>query len=87
MNTLTARTITLPLLLCAFLPAQAPDTPTVEIDQPIARVLVTNIVAPVLVTDTTGKIVDGLEPNQFHLFDNGKEQNIQVDVSTSPFLW
>ena len=25
-----------------------------------------------------------LRPDQFHLFDNGKEQNIQVDVSFPP---
>jgi VWFA-related protein len=45
---------------------------------------VTNIVAPVLVTDRQGNIVDGLQPAQFHLFDNGKEQNIQVDVAFEP---
>src|SRR6202012_634788 len=28
-----------------------------------------------------GQIIDGLQPAQFHLIDNGKEQNIQVDVS------
>lgn len=44
----------------------------------------TTIVAPVLVTDRNGKIVDGLQPNQFHLFDNGKEQNINVDVTFEP---
>jgi VWFA-related protein len=38
----------------------------------------------VLVTDQAGNIVDGLQPNQFHLFDNGKEQNIQVDVTYEP---
>ena len=32
--------------------------------------------APVLVFDRDGSYVDGLQPHQFHLFDNGKEQNI-----------
>src|SRR5689334_6117841 len=32
--------------------------------------------APVLVFDRDGNYVDGLQPFQFHLFDNGKEQNI-----------
>lgn len=74
----------LPLSLCACLGAQAPDNQAPEIDQPIVRTTVTNIVAPVLVTNRNGEIVDGLQPNQFHLFDNGKEQNIQVDVSYQP---
>jgi VWFA-related protein len=65
-------------------PAQAPpasDAP--QIDQPI-RVTVNNIVAPTLVTDRGGNIIDGIQPSQFHLFDNGKEQNIQVDVAFEP---
>ena len=41
-------------------------------------------VAPVLVTDRSGNIIDGLQPNQFRLFDNGKEQDIQVDVAFEP---
>jgi len=40
--------------------------------------------APVLVFDRDGNYVDGLQPNQFHLFDNGKEQNISVDVAYQP---
>jgi len=47
-------------------------------------VSVTNIVAPVLVTDRAGNIIDGLQPQQFHLFDNKKEQNIHVDVAFEP---
>ena len=42
------------------------------------------VVAPVSVVDRNGDYVDGLRPDQFHLFDNGKEQNIQVDVSFPP---
>jgi len=40
--------------------------------------------APVLVFDRDGQYVSGLQPEQFHLFDNGKEQNIHVDVSYLP---
>src|ERR1035438_3390430 len=40
--------------------------------------------APVLVFDHDGNYVDGLQPYQFHLFDNGKEQNISVDVTYIP---
>lgn len=45
---------------------------------------VTNIIAPVLVTDRSGNIIDGLQPQQFHLYDNNKEQNIHVDVAFEP---
>jgi VWFA-related protein len=68
-------------------PAQAPqssvtsDTP--ELDKPLI-VTTTNIIAPVLVTDRSGNIIDGLQPHQFHLYDNNKEQNIQVDVAFEP---
>ena len=60
----------------------AADIPTIE--EPIIRTFTTNVVAPVLVTDRRGEIIDGLQPPQFQLFDNGKEQNIQVDVSFEP---
>src|ERR1039457_7018869 len=40
--------------------------------------------APVLVFDRDGNYVDGLQPYQFHLFDNGKEQNINIDVTYQP---
>ncbi len=76
-----------PVLFCVAAVAQAPPgsgTEVPEIDQPISRVNVTNIVAPALVTDRSGNIIDGLQPHQFHLFDNGKEQNIQVDVAFEP---
>ncbi len=89
--------LVLPILLGAVAMAQAPpkansgapqtaasETAAPEIDQPIARSFVTNIVAPVLVTDRDGNIIDGLQPAQFHLWDNGKEQNIQVDVTYEP---
>ena len=74
--------ILLLLLLTGISNAQAPDAP--EIGEPVLRTTVTNIVAPTLVTDKSGNIVDGIQPAQFHLFDNGKEQNIQVDVSFQP---
>lgn len=63
---------------------QPDDKAVIELGEKIATSSVTNIVAPVLVTDKQGNIVDGLQPNQFHLWDNGKEQNIQVDVTYEP---
>ncbi len=41
--------------------------------------------APVtVVTRHGGSYVDGLQPQDFKLFDNGKEQNINVDVTFQP---
>ena len=45
---------------------------------------VKTLVAPVLVTDRAGNIIDGLQPSQFHLYDNTKEQNIHVDAAFQP---
>lgn len=66
-------------------PAQPapPSSDAPEFGQPIV-VNVSNIVAPVLVTDRNHNIIDGLKPNQFHLYDNGIEQNIQVDSAYEP---
>src|SRR5436309_4498177 len=47
----------------------------------VFRSSVSEVQAPVLVLDRDGQYVNGLQPEQFHLFDNGKEQNIHVDVS------
>jgi len=63
--------------------AQSANADAPEFGEPI-RASVTNIIAPVLVTDRSGNIIDGLQPHQFHLFDNNKEQNIQVDVAFQP---
>jgi len=82
--------LAVPVLFLIAAAAQAPaqqqssansDAP--EFGEPI-RASVTNIIAPVLVTDRSGNIIDGLQPHQFHLFDNNKEQNIQVDVAFQP---
>src|ERR1700756_5377537 len=72
------------LVVCAgaiFAQPQNSDAP--ELSTTITT-SVTNIIAPVLVTDRAGNIIDGLQPQQFHLYDNNKEQNIQVDVTFEP---
>jgi VWFA-related protein len=74
------------VVVCAIALAQEPAIPSPdapEFGQPIT-VTVNNLVAPVLVTDHNRNIIDGLQPSQFHLFDNGVEQNIHVDVSYEP---
>jgi VWFA-related protein len=61
-----------------------PDTPPDTSGDVKFTSAVQVVVAPVSVVDRNGDNVDGLRPDQFHLFDNGKEQNIQVDVSFPP---
>src|SRR5579871_6871805 len=65
-------------------PAQTPP-PAAPGDQlPSFRTGVQEVVAPVAVIDRNGDNVDGLQPGQFHLFDNGKEQDIHVNVAFPP---
>ena len=76
-------------VLCPALSAQTnePPKPIGSIGGSIipgGSVTVTNIVVPVTVHDRDGNIVNGLQPRQFHLTDNGKDQNIAVDVSYHP---
>src|SRR5262249_18943147 len=62
-------------------------SPEVAADQPpqiIGRSLVTDVIVPVTVHDRDGNIVNGLQPRNFHLDDNDKEQEIAVDVSFHP---
>lgn len=68
----------------AFAQQQTPEPQPPESDFRLGSVTVQTVIAPVLVTDKAGNIIDGLRPDQFHLFDNGKEQNIAVDVSFQP---
>ncbi len=72
--------------------AQQPGAPTTpSISQLVQETIdltfkagVDVVQAPVLVFDRDGNYVDGLQPHQFHLYDNGKEQNISVDVAYQP---
>jgi VWFA-related protein len=60
-------------------PASAPASS----DQPI-RATVNVVLAPVTVLDRHGEYVSGLQPQDFRLLDNSKEQNIHVDVTFVP---
>ena len=68
------------LLLGAPLLAQQPEQPP----EPLIRTTVDVVIAPVTVLDRDENLVSGLQPHDFRLFDNGKEQEIQVDVSYVP---
>ena len=71
--------------LLAQEPAKNPDNPPPEEPgMPPIVVTTTNVLAPVLVYDRNGNFVNGLRPDQFHVMDNDKEQNIRVDVAYTP---
>ncbi len=65
-------------------PAQNPPPAAEQGTIPTITVHVQTVLAPVLVYDRDGNFVNGLQPDQFHLTDNSKEQNIHVDVSYQP---
>ncbi len=67
-------------LLCGLLLGQSSQD---QLPAPI-RVSVDYVTTPAWVYDRDGNTVSGLRPEQFRLFDNKKEQNIQVDVSFTP---
>ena len=71
-------------LLLAQEPAQNPQPAKEKAPDYQIIVHVENILAPTLVFDRDGNFVNGLSPDQFHLLDNGKEQNIHVDVAYQP---
>ena len=67
--------------VCATLVA-AQDLPS-DIVPPFV-VTTERVVVPATVFDREGAYVNGIRAEQFHLYDNGKEQNIQVDVAYQP---
>jgi len=78
-------------LLCALVIAQQQATapqqagaPQQTNDEFRIPVTVDVVVAPTMVLDKNGYYVNGLRKDQFHLYDNGKEQDVQVDVSFYP---
>jgi len=65
--------------------AAAPDQDAQN--EEITRIVTTfqQVLVPTLVFDKRGSFVNGLQPDQFRLFDNGKEQNLaSVDVTYTP---
>jgi VWFA-related protein len=62
----------------------SPPPDNADLTAPIARGEVREVIAPVTVLDRSGGFVDGIEPGRFHLYDNGKPQNIHVDIAVQP---
>jgi VWFA-related protein len=62
-----------------------PVQPPMQEPAPLRIIVpVERVVAPVVVFDRNGNTVAGVRPDQFRLYDNNKEQNIQVDESFVP---
>jgi VWFA-related protein len=70
-------------MIYGALAAQTPQQPAARGDIDFYE-RVTNILAPTKVFDREGGMVNGVRPEQFHLFDNGKEQNVRVEESFIP---
>jgi VWFA-related protein len=71
-------------LLCGALPAQQSQIDSNSVPDLTIRTTVDVVTTPATVYDRNGAYVQGLQPEQFHLFDNDKEQNIKVDVTYVP---
>src|SRR5689334_1352559 len=69
-------------LLVAQAPVKAPETPAS--DDLIFRQENVFVMAPVIVRDNQGNIVNGLTPLDFELYDNGKLQKITEDATSHP---
>lgn len=88
------RRLFLLICVCGYLLAQqtAPPAKGKQQEPPPATndqltniaVNVRNVVVPATVFDRSDHYVSGIRPDQFHLYDNGKEQNIHVDEAFIP---
>ena len=73
-------------------PKTPPTAPTPAVqepdpDQELTRIVTTfqQVLLPTLVFDRKNSYVNGLQPNQFRVFDNAREQNLaSVDVTYTP---
>ena len=74
----------LPVAGAVLIYAQNPAPPEVPTSEETIRTRVDVVMAPVTVLNRQGGYVSGLQPQDFHLLDNGKEQDIHVDVTFQP---
>jgi VWFA-related protein len=71
-------------LLMAQEPAKSPEPATPDTGDLIFRQENVFVMAPVIVRDAQGNIVNGLTPLDFELYDNGKLQKITEDAASHP---
>ena len=75
------------LVLCGILAGQQPAVPPPAqdpIQDPIFVGGTDYVTTPALVLDRDGNYINGLEQKDFRLYDNGKLQNVTVDVTFIP---
>src|SRR5579862_6278585 len=58
-------------------PASSAASPSAASQAPPIKVQVNEVIVPVTVTDDKGRFVSDLDQKDFHIFDEGKEQQIQ----------
>jgi VWFA-related protein len=64
---------------------RAQDPPTVkEMDESTFKSEIRLIGIPVTVTTNKGKTINGLQPADFRVYDNGRQMNIDLDVTFHP---
>ena len=71
-------------LLTGFLMAQQQPSAQESVESPIFRQEVVNIQVPVTVRDKSGKLINGLAPQDFQLLDEGIPQPIKLDTAAYP---
>jgi VWFA-related protein len=80
----------IPRLSTPLAPGVEPSTPlsqppdSLDPDSKIGGVTVRIVMAPVTVMDNNGNIIDGLNPGDFRLYDNGKLQKVTEDMTSHP---
>lgn len=62
----------------------APQLPPELAEGPVIRATVNVVLVPTTVTDEKGRFVQGLEPQDFLLYDNDKLQTISRDIASLP---
>ena len=65
-------------------PPEATTSPAELSPEPSIRVTTTAVVVPTTVLDRHGDYIDGLQPQDFILYDNGKPQKITADIAYQP---
>ncbi len=75
------------VLVAGLVMAQEPAKPPETQPDPNDLIFIQQnvyVMAPVIVRDTRGNIVNGLSPLDFELYDNGKRQEITEDATSHP---
>ena len=72
------------LFAARYTPARASSETQPAVQEPRFIGEVREVTTPVTVSDHHGNPVNGLQPGQFRLMDNGAEQKIHVDNALEP---